>query len=133
MDLVVTSYCIYLLVGLALTLKVGQLLFNRGAIYLQDVFGANQELANATNQLLRIGFYLILGGYILVTLKISGQVTEVREVIEALAGKLGAILLAIGLLHLFNLLLLSTIRKNRMAEAKAEREWEERKKKTDIG
>jgi hypothetical protein len=132
MDLVVTSYCIYLLVGLALTLKVGQLLFNRGAIYLQDVFGANQELANATNQLLRIGFYLILGGYILVTLKISGQVTEVREVIEALAGKLGAILLAIGLLHLFNLLLLSTIRKNRMAEAKAEREWEERKKKTDI-
>jgi hypothetical protein len=133
MDLVVTSYCIYLLVGLAVTLKVGQLLFNRGALYLQDVFGANQELANATNQLLRIGFYLILGGYILVTLKISGQVTEVREVIEALAGKLGAILLAIGLLHLFNLLLLSTIRKNRMAEAKAEREWEERKKKTDIG
>jgi hypothetical protein len=132
MDLVVTSYCIYLLVGLAVTLKIGQLLFNRGAIYLQDVFGANQELANATNQLLRIGFYLILGGYILVTLKISGQVTEVREVIEALAGKLGAILLAIGLLHLFNLLLLSTIRKNRMAEAKAEREWEERKKKTDI-
>jgi len=49
MDLVVTSYCIYLLVGVALTLKVGQLLFNRGAIYLQDVFGANQELANATN------------------------------------------------------------------------------------
>gem|GEM_PF-5084787 len=66
------------------------------------------------------------------TLKISGQVTEVREVIEALAGKLGAILLAVGVLHLFNLLLLSTIRKNRMAEAKAEREWEERKKKTDI-
>jgi|GEM_PF-3823582 len=26
MDLVVTSYCIYLLVGVALTLKVGQLL-----------------------------------------------------------------------------------------------------------
>lgn len=132
MDLVVTSYCIYLLVGVALTVKVGQLLFNRGAIYLQDVFGANQELANATNQLLRIGFYLILGGYILVTLKISGQVTEVREVIEALAGKLGAILLAVGVLHLFNLLLLSTIRKNRMAEAKAEREWEERKRKTDF-
>lgn len=52
MDLIVVSYCVYLFLGISLTLVVGKVLFNRGVIYLQDVFGANQELAGATNQLL---------------------------------------------------------------------------------
>ncbi len=128
MDLIVLSYCIYLVLGISLTLIVGKVLFNRGVIYLQDVFGANQELASATNQLLRIGFYLVLGGYVLLTLKISGELANVREMFEVLSGKLGTILLAVGILHLFNLLILSTIRKNRITEAQAERAWAERKK-----
>jgi hypothetical protein len=128
MNLILVSYSIYLLLGISLTLIVGKVLFNRGVVYLQDVFGANQELASATNQLLRVGFYLLLGGYILLTLKITGEVTTIREVCEVLAGKLGTILVAVGVLHLFNLLLLSTIRKNRIAEAQAERAWAERKK-----
>lgn len=128
MDLIVASYCVYLLLGISLTLIVGKVLFNRGAVYLQDVFGTNQELADATNQLLRVGFYLVLGGYILLTLKISGEVATIREMLEVLSGKLGTIFLAIGILHLFNLLILSTIRKNRITEAQAERAWAERKK-----
>jgi len=127
-DLIVVSYCVYLLLGISLTLIVGKVLFNRGVVYLQDVFGANQELAGATNQLLRVGFYLVLGGYILLTLKISGELSNIREMFEALSGKLGTILLAVGILHLFNLLILSTIRKNRITEAQAERAWAERKK-----
>lgn len=128
MDLILVLYCTYLLLGISLTLLVGKVLFNRGVIYLQDVFGANQELASATNQLLRVGFYLVLGGYVLLTLKISGELSNVREMFEVLSAKLGTILLAIGILHLFNLFILSTIRKNRIAEAQAERAWAERKK-----
>jgi hypothetical protein len=92
------------------------------------VFGTNQELAGATNQLLRVGFYLVLGGYILLTLKITGEIANIREMLEILSGKIGTIILAIGILHLFNLLILSTIRKNRIIEAQAERAWAERKK-----
>ena len=125
MDLIVLSYCVYLLLGISLTLIVGRLVFNRGVIYLQDVFGTNQELASATNQLLRVGFYLVLGGYILLTLKITGEIANIREMLEILSGKLGTIVLAIGILHLFNLLILSTIRKNRITEAQAERAWAE--------
>ncbi len=128
MDLIVLSYCVYLLLGISLTLIVGRLVFNRGVIYLQDVFGTNQELASATNQLLRVGFYLVLGGYILLTLKITGEIANIREMLEILSGKLGTIVLAIGILHLFNLLILSTIRKNRITEAQAERAWAERNK-----
>ena len=97
MDLIVLSYCIYLVLGICLTLIIGKVLFNRGVIYLQDVFGANQELASATNQLLRVGFYLVLGGYILLTLKISGEISNIREMLEILSGKLGTIILAIGI------------------------------------
>jgi hypothetical protein len=64
----------------------------------------------------------------LLTLKISGELANVREMFEVLSGKLGTILLAVGILHLFNLLILSTIRKNRITEAQAERAWAERKK-----
>lgn len=128
MDLIVLSYCVYLLLGISLTLIVGRLVFNRGVIYLQDVFGTNQELASATNQLLRVGFYLVLGGYILLTLKITGEIANIREMLEILSGKLGTIVLAIGILHLFNLLILSTIRKNRITEAQAARAWAERNK-----
>jgi len=133
MDFVVVSYSIYLALGALITLIVGRMLFSRGEIYLRDVFEANQELAGATNQLLRVGFYLVLGGYILVTLKISGQVADLREMIEVLSGKLGTILLAIGILHLFNLLILSTIRRHRVAEAQLEREWAAKAKRSENG
>lgn len=132
MDLILVSYCVYLLLAISLTLIVGKVLFNRGVVYLQDVFGANQELADTTNQLLRVGFYLVLGGYVLLTLKISGELSNVREMFEVLSGKLGTILLAVGILHLFNLVILSTIRKNRINEAQAERARDERSKDRNI-
>jgi alkylation response protein AidB-like acyl-CoA dehydrogenase len=128
MDLILTSYLIYILCGALLISVVGRILFTRGEVYLEDVFGPRADLAGATHQLLRVGFYLVLGGYILLTLKIDNDVVTAREVVEELSNKLGTLLLALGVFHLFNLLLLSTIRKNRLAEQRAERDWQERKK-----
>ena len=59
------------------------------------------------NQLLVVGFYLINLGYISLMLKISDPVTDARQGIEALASKMGLVLLVLGAMHFFNLFLFS--------------------------
>ena len=75
-----------------------------------DVFKGDEAIADSVNQLLVVGFYLINLGYISLMLKISDPVTDARQGIEALAAKMGLVLLVLGGMHLFNLFLFSRIR-----------------------
>ncbi len=107
---IVVTYVIYLLLSIALTVWVARTLFKNGRIFLVDVFHGNEALADSVNHLLVVGFYLINLGYISLMLKISDPVTDARQSIEALASKMGLVLLVLGAMHFFNLLLFSKIR-----------------------
>ena len=72
-----------------------------------DVFKGDEAIADSVNQLLVVGFYLINLGYISLMLKISDPVTDARQGIEALAAKMGLVLLVLGGMHFFNLFLFS--------------------------
>ena len=50
--LVVVTYVIYLLLGVALTLWVGRTLSRNGRVFLEDVFGGDRRMAEAVNHLL---------------------------------------------------------------------------------
>ncbi len=107
---IVVTYVVYLLLSIALTVWVARTLFKNGRIFLVDVFHGNEALADPVNHLLVVGFYLINLGYISLMLKISNPVTDARQSIEALAAKMGLVLLVLGGMHFFNLLLFSKIR-----------------------
>ncbi len=107
---IVVTYVVYLLLSIALTVWVARTLFKNGRIFLVDVFHGNEALADSVNHLLVVGFYLINLGYISLMLKISDPVTDARQSIEALASKMGFVLLVLGAMHFFNLLLFSKIR-----------------------
>ncbi len=107
---IVVTYVVYLLLSIALTVWVARTLFKNGRIFLVDVFHGNEALADSVNHLLVVGFYLINLGYISLMLKISDPVTDARQSIEALAAKMGLVLLVLGGMHFFNLLLFSKIR-----------------------
>lgn len=107
---IVVTYVVYLLLSIALTVWVARTLFKNGRIFLVDVFHGNEALADSVNHLLVVGFYLINLGYISLMLKISDPVTDARQSIEALASKMGLVLLVLGGMHFFNLLLFSKIR-----------------------
>lgn len=107
---IVVTYVVYLLLSIALTVWVARTLFKNGRIFLVDVFHGNEALADSVNHLLVVGFYLINLGYISLMLKISDPVTDARQSIEALASKMGLVLLVLGAMHFFNLVLFSKIR-----------------------
>lgn len=107
---IVTTYLIYIVLSIALTVWVAQTLFKNGRIFLVDVFHGNEALADSVNHLLVVGFYLINLGYVSLALKIGDDVQGARQGIEALAGKMGLVLLVLGAMHFFNLYLFSRIR-----------------------
>lgn len=111
MSYIVGTYGLYLMLSIALTVWVAQTLHTNGRIFLVDVFGGKGELADAVNHLLRIGFYLINLGYVALALKLGYDVPDARNAIEALAGKIGGVLLLLGCMHLFNLFVFSVIRR----------------------
>ncbi len=111
MNATVTTYGLYLLIALPLTVWVARNLFRNGRIFLVDCFHGNEALADSVNQLLRMGFYLINFGFVALYLKLADEVQEVRGVFEALSGKLGVVLLVLGGMHFFNLLVFTKLRK----------------------
>ena len=107
---IVATYGIYLALSLGLTIWVARTLFQNGRVFLVDVFTGNETLADSVNHLLVVGFYLVNLGYVSLALKISTPVTTVQDSIEALATKMGLVLLVLGAMHFFNLFLFSKIR-----------------------
>ncbi len=111
-NLIVTTYLIYLLISVALTVWVARTLYTRGAIFLVDAFHGNSELADSVNHLLVVGFYLINIGFVSLALKTGATIMTSRAAIELLSDKMGMVLLTLGGMHFFNLFVFSRIRKN---------------------
>jgi hypothetical protein len=111
MDLTVVGYLIYIVLTIGLTVWVANTLSRHGRVYLADVFG-NDKVGGAVNQLLVVAFYLVNFGFVALWLRTGDRVVTLRDVMQMLATKLGAVLLVIGALHLINLAIFSRIRRN---------------------
>jgi len=112
MDYRVLEYLLYIPISVVLTVWVARTLFHHGKPFLTDVFPGNAELAGAVNHLLVVGFYLINLGYVSLQLKLEAAPTNAAELIEALAGKVGLVLLVLGALHFGNLYVFARIREH---------------------
>jgi cytochrome c biogenesis protein CcdA len=115
MDLKLGTYLIYLAVSILLTVWVARTLLKNGQVFLDDAF-ADERLAKSVNHLLVVGFYLLNLGYVAVALKIGQALPDSSSALEALAWKLGLVLLVLGGLHFFNLFVLSRFRRRRMLD-----------------
>ncbi|MEV6771865.1 hypothetical protein AB0N05_24895 [Nocardia sp. NPDC051030] len=119
MNLVVVTYAAYTIISLAVTFWVARVLHRHGARFLVDVMNGDQDLAEAVNHLLVIGFWLVNAGFVALALRISVPVIDGRVAIEELARKLGMVLLVLGGMHFANLIALNKIRRNRHWEQQA--------------
>lgn len=100
---VVTSYIIYLLVSVLLTVWVGHTLHKRGRVFLIDAFRGNEAVADSVNHLLVVGFYLINIGYVTLALKYGDKPATSQQAIEFLSTKVGLVLVVLGGMHFFNI------------------------------
>lgn len=94
-----------------ITIWVGSTLRRNGRVFLLDVFDGDEELAQAVDHLLVVGFYLVNLGYVSIALKTTDEVGNAQQAIEALSVEVGTVVLLLGGLHLANLFVLNTLRR----------------------
>ena len=111
MNIVVSTYLVYLAISIGLTVWVAHTLHKNGRIFLVDVFHGNEALADSVNHLLVVGFYLINLGYVSMALKLGYAINSTQEGIEALSVKIGMVLIVLGGMHFFNLFVFSRMRR----------------------
>jgi hypothetical protein len=110
MSMTVLTYLIYLLAAVSLTVWVARTLSRNGRVFLVDVFQGDDDLADAVNRLLVVGFYLVNLGFVTLFLRGRG-VADLQRMIEQLSVKLGVVLMVLGVLHLFNVYVFNAIRR----------------------
>lgn len=109
MDEKVITYGAYVVISILLTVWVARTLHKNGRVFLIEVFGGDESLADSVNHLLVVGFYLINFGYVTLALKIGDKIEDAQQGIEALSYKIGLVLLVLGGMHFFNLLIFQRI------------------------
>jgi hypothetical protein len=93
------------------TVWVARNLQRNGRIFLVEAFQGNAEMADSVNHLLLVGFYLINIGYVTLALATTGTVDSARQAIELVCGKIGLVLLVVGVLHFANLYVINRLRR----------------------
>ncbi len=106
----VLTYLIYLPIVIGLTLYVARTLFRNGRVFMLDIFKGKADIADATNRLFEVGFYLINIGFALRIMEVDGYWGEnaydsMQEVVETLAGKVGGFAIYLGVMLFINLFL----------------------------
>jgi hypothetical protein len=97
------AYVAYLIVSIGLTVWVAQTLSKNGLVFLIECFGHDRTLAESTNHLLVVGFYLVNLGWILLTLRFGASPETAADVIRFLSTKIGLVVVALGIMHFFNM------------------------------
>ena len=110
MNETVTTYALYLLIAIPVTIWVARTLHKNGRVFLVECFGGDEEMADSVNHLLVVGFYLVNIGFVTLYLKLNQAVVDTTGIFEALSEKLGVVLLVLGAMHFFNLFLFSRVR-----------------------
>lgn len=103
-NLTVLTYAIYLPIVLALTFYVARILFRNARVFMLDIFNGRTDIADSTNRLFEVGFYLLNVGFALWIMEIYGSMGGTQEVVEKLAGKVGGFAIYLGIvlfLHLW--------------------------------
>ncbi len=107
----VYAYIAYLFISISVTIWVARALSRNGRVFLIDTFLHNEALADAVNNLLVVGFYLINVGYVALALRYGERPTDPAGTIETMSTKVGLVLLVLGGMHFFNLYVFSKMRR----------------------
>lgn len=102
---IVLAYFIYLPLALGLTLYVARTLFRNGRVFMLDIFRGKADIADSTNRLFEVGFYLLNMGFALKIMEIRRGLETNQELVEVLADKVGGFAIYLGVMLFLNLYL----------------------------
>ena len=108
MDYLVLTYGVYTAAALVLTGVLARTLTRNGKVFLADVFDSD-ELADAVNHLLVVGFYMLQLGYAFMIFR-TKETADALEATRLLVNNLGILLLSLGLIHFVNVIVFWRLR-----------------------
>ncbi len=111
MNLTVATHLTYLALSVTLTVWVARTLHRNGRIFLVDCFHGNEALADAVNQLLVVGFYLVNIGFVALAMRFGVDAENLQTALESLSTKEGMILLILGGMHFLNIAIFTGFRR----------------------
>ncbi|MEC3875591.1 hypothetical protein [Chryseobacterium salviniae] len=112
-----SAYMIYLPIVIALTVFVSQFLFKNSKTFMIDIFHQKEDIAMATNSLLKIGFYLLNIGFALCIIEFY-RIETLESLVVDMSEKIGKFSIYLGVMMLLNLLLFLKGRKHAMNKDK---------------
>jgi hypothetical protein len=106
-DFVMTNvaYALYLCLSIGMTIWVARVLSENGKVFLIKCFGQDEELAQSTNRLLVIGFYLVNIGFICT--RLGGWRADAIDLIPDVGARVGLSVLVLGGMHFFNMFMIA--------------------------
>lgn len=102
---VLILYSIYLPVTVALTYYVAKTLFKNAKVFMLEIFHGKEDIANATNHLFQVGFYLLNLGFSLLMLKTTYDVYSSTRLFEITSLKIGGFSIYLGIMLFLNVYL----------------------------
>ena len=105
-NLIVRAYIVYLPLAVFLTFIVAKIFFKNSRIFMADIFSGRLEIANSTNTLFEMGFYLLSLGFALSIMEIGRTSINNQQFYEILSEKVGILSVFLGLMVFFNLYML---------------------------
>jgi cytochrome c biogenesis protein CcdA len=100
--IVISTYLIYLVISIALTIWVAETLRRKGRVFVIAAFNGDEVIADSVNHLLVVGFYLINVGFVSLFLSLGDHPADVTAAFEWVSWKVGVVLVVLGGMHFFN-------------------------------
>ncbi|WP_293884654.1 MULTISPECIES: hypothetical protein [unclassified Sphingobacterium] len=104
MNFNILAYTVYGLLTCYIIIWVGRLFHRNGRIFILSLFQQDINLADTTNNLLLLGYYLLNIGYAILQFSYWKQIASFDELISSIAFKTGRLLFVLVGLHYINML-----------------------------
>jgi len=100
------SYLNYLTISIFITVVVGHTLHRDGRVFVLDCMEGNERMADAANDLLLVGYYLVNIAFVGLFLRFGNTASTPFEEFESIVTKVGVVCLTLGVLHFGNIFVL---------------------------
>ena len=107
MNLNIIGYFIYLGITIFIILKVGQICYKNGNIYVAELIPNHADICQKINQVLLLAYYLLNIGYCAMTLISWQKISTLPDLIETIGTKTAIIIFIISILHYLNIIILT--------------------------
>jgi hypothetical protein len=106
MNFNIISYLLYGCITIYIIYYVGKLFHRNGRIFILRLFQQNESLADTTNNILLMAYYLFNIGYAVIQFSFWKQVSGIDDLISSISTKTGMLILILALTHYFNMFLI---------------------------